>query len=79
MSHCTLTRSADPARRHNTVVGRFDLHATVQVHGAFPELVIAKGLDGQRQQGRPFFGEHDRDLCRLVVPWMRVSAQCASQ
>src|SRR5580658_10912511 len=37
--------AADPARRR-AVVGRFDLHAAVQMHGAFPEPVIAKRLDG---------------------------------
>ena len=52
---------ADPARRR-TVVGRFDFHAAVQVHRAFAVLVIAERLDGQRQQGRPLFGEHGRHL-----------------
>ena len=52
---------ADPARRR-AVVSRFDFHAAVQVYRAFPVLVIAEGLDGQRQQGRPLFGEHGRDL-----------------
>ena len=52
---------ADPARRR-TVVGGFHLHAAIQVHGAFTELVITEGLDGQRQQGWPLFGEHGRDL-----------------
>ena len=52
---------ADPARRR-AVVGRFDFHAAVQVHRAFAVLVIAEGLDGQRQQGRPLFGEHGGDL-----------------
>src|SRR5438105_7997728 len=60
-SHCTLTRPADPARRR-PVVSRLDLHTAVQVHGAFAVLVIAEGLDGQWQQGRPFFVEHGRDL-----------------
>src|SRR5580700_6347481 len=53
--------AADPPWRR-TVVSRFDFDAAVQVYGAFPELVIAEGLDGQRQQGRPLFGEHGRDL-----------------
>ena len=35
-------------------------------------------LDRQWQQRWFFLGEH-RCTCRLVVPWMRVSAQCASQ
>src|SRR3979411_1949357 len=52
---------ADPPRRY-TIVSRFDFHAAVQVHGAFAILVIAEGFDGQRQQGRPLFGEHGRDL-----------------
>src|SRR5450756_2078831 len=52
---------ADPARRR-TIVSRFDLHAAVQVHRAFAVLVIAEGLDGQRQQDRPLFGEHNRNL-----------------
>ena len=32
------------------------------MHGALAVLVITEGLDGQRQQERPLFGEHDGDL-----------------
>src|ERR1019366_9429016 len=53
--------SADPARRR-TIVSRFDFDAAVQVHRAFAVLVIAEGLDGQRQQGRSLFGEYHHDL-----------------
>ena len=56
-----LDAPADPARRR-AVVGRFDFHAAIQMHRALAVLVIAEGLDGQRQQGRPLFGEHGRDL-----------------
>src|ERR1039458_9764889 len=37
-------------------------HAAVEMDGAFSVLVIAEGLDRQRQQGGSFFGEHGRDL-----------------
>ena len=52
---------ADPARRR-AVVGRFDFHAAVQMHRALAVLVVAEGLDRQRQQSRLLLGEHDRDL-----------------
>jgi len=32
------------------------------VHRAFAELVITEGLQRQRQQCRPLFGEHGGDL-----------------
>ena len=32
------------------------------MYGALAVLVIAEGLDGQRQQERPLLGEHDGDL-----------------
>jgi hypothetical protein len=38
---------SNPARG-SAVVGRLDLHATVQMHRAFPVLVIAEGLEWQR-------------------------------
>src|ERR1035437_6895510 len=53
--------AADPARRR-AIVSSFDLDAAIQVHRAFTVLVIAEGLDGQWQQGRPLFGEHGSDL-----------------
>src|SRR5674476_955196 len=53
--------AADPARRR-TIVSRFDFYTAIQVHRAFTVLVIAEGLDGQRQQRRPLLGEHSRDL-----------------
>ena len=68
---------ADPAGR-GTVVGGLDLDAAVQVHGALAILVIAERLDGQGQESR-FSSANMAATCRLVVPWMRVSAQCVSQ
>ena len=44
-----LDAPADPARRR-AVVGRFDFDAAVQMHRALAVLVVAEGLDGQRQQ-----------------------------
>src|SRR5258708_6993304 len=52
---------ADPARRR-AVIGRFDLHATIQMDRAFAVLVIAERLQWQRLQSRPLLGKHDRDL-----------------
>ena len=51
----------DPARRC-AIVGRIDFNATIQMHRAFSELVIAEGFQRQREQRRPFFGEHGRHL-----------------
>src|ERR1039457_1796229 len=66
---------ADPARRHAVVSG-FDFHAAVEVHRAFTVLVIAEGLDGQRQQGLALFGEHGRDLPRGGAMDARVGPAC---
>ena len=52
---------ADPARRR-AVVGGIDFHAAIQVYRAFPILVIAEGLQRQRQQRGLLFGEHSRHL-----------------
>ena len=52
---------ADPARRR-PVEGRLDLDAAVEMDGALAKLVIAKRLDGQRPERRPFLGKHHRDL-----------------
>ena len=54
-------RAADPARGCAVISG-VDFHAAVQVHDAFPELVIAERLERQREQGRFLFGEHHRHL-----------------
>ena len=56
-----LHATADPAGRRAVVSG-LHFHAAVQMHRALAVLVIAEGLDGQRQQRRSFFGEHRRDL-----------------
>src|SRR5262252_2653514 len=44
------------------IVGAGDLDASVEMHGAHPVLVIAEGLQRQRQEGRLFLGEHRCDL-----------------
>ena len=56
-----LDAAADPARRR-AVVGGVHFDAAVQVHPALAELVVAEGLDGQRQQRRLLFGEHGGHL-----------------
>ena len=66
---------ADPTRRR-TVVSCFDFHAAIQVHGALTVLVIAEGLDWQRKQGRPLFGEHGRDLSLGGAMDARVGPAC---
>src|ERR1019366_7507678 len=53
--------SADPSRRR-AVVCRLDFYAAIQMDTALAVLVVAKGHDGQPQQGWPLLGEHDRDL-----------------
>jgi len=52
---------ADPSR-WRAVVGRIDFHAAVQIDLALAILVVAEGLQRERQQGRLFFGEHGRHL-----------------
>src|ERR1035441_5295581 len=69
--------SSDPAGRR-TIVSCFDFYAAVQVYRAFTVLVIAEGLDGSGSKA----GRSSANMAatwRLVVPWMRVSAQRASQ
>ena len=72
-----LNAPADPARRRAVVSG-FDFDAAIQMHGALAVLVIAERLERQRQQ-RGFSSANMAATCRLVVPWMRVSAQRSSQ
>src|SRR6266571_1654572 len=52
---------AEPTRGRG-VVGVLDLDAAVEMHRARAELVVAKWLDGERQEGGPLLGEHGRDL-----------------
>jgi hypothetical protein len=51
----------DPAGRWG-VVGILDFDAAVEMDRACAELVVAKRLHRQRQQGRPFLGEHGGHL-----------------
>ena len=51
----------EPARRRR-VVGTSDFDAAIEMHGAPPMLVVAKGLQRQGQQRWSFFGKHGRDL-----------------
>jgi hypothetical protein len=53
--------SSDPARRQ-AVVGGIDFDATVQIHAQLAVLVVAKRLQGKRQQGCFFFGKHGGHL-----------------
>ena len=53
--------AADPAGRR-AVLGRRDLDAAVQMHGAAAGLVVAKRLEGQRAERRTLFGKHGGDL-----------------
>ena len=53
--------AADPARRR-AVVGRGDLDAAVEVHGAAAVLVVAERLERQRAERRTFLGKHGGDL-----------------
>src|SRR5208337_3119779 len=57
--HMDLT--ADPAR-WCSIVGCFDLDATIQMNRAFAVLVEAERLQRQRLQMWLFFGEHRRHL-----------------
>jgi hypothetical protein len=53
--------AADPPGRRS-VVGRGDLDAAVEMHGAGAVRVVAKGLEGQRPEVRLLLGEHGGDL-----------------
>ena len=53
--------ASDPSGRRR-VVGRGDLDATVQMHGAAAVLVVAERLEGQRAEHGAFFLEHGGDL-----------------
>jgi hypothetical protein len=68
---------ADVSRRHG-VVGALDLDVAVEVHDALAEVVVAERLDGQWQQMGTLLSNMAATW-RLVVPWMRVSAQWLSQ
>jgi hypothetical protein len=56
-----IDEPADPARRR-AIIGGLDLDAAIRMHRAFAVLVIAEGIEGQREQRRPFLGEHRRNL-----------------
>lgn len=49
------------------MVRGFELDAAVQMHDAFPILVIAEGFNRQRKPERFLFDEHDRDLPMRVA------------
>jgi hypothetical protein len=66
-------RAADPARRRAVVSG-LDFHAAVQVHPALAELIMRKGSTGSGSSAG-FSSANMAATWRLVVPWMRVSAQ----
>jgi hypothetical protein len=51
----------EPARRRR-VVGAGDFDAAVDMNGADTVLVMAEGLERQREQMRPLLGEHGGDL-----------------
>ena len=53
--------ATDPAGRRR-VVGRGDLDAAVQMHGAAAVLVVAERLEGQRAERRTLLGKHGGDL-----------------
>src|SRR5580700_3091231 len=53
--------ASDPTRQY-AVVGEIDFDATVQIHTPLAILVVAKRLEGKRQQGWFFFGKHGGDL-----------------
>src|ERR1700677_2754697 len=53
--------ASDPTWGH-AVVGEIDFDATVQIHAPLAILVVAKRLEGERQQERFFFGKHGGDL-----------------
>ena len=67
----------EPARRRG-VVGAGDFDAAVEMHGPGAVLVVANGPRGSGRR----WGCSSANIAatwRLVVPWMRVSAQRASQ
>ena len=51
----------DPARRR-AVVRRLDFDAAIEMHRAVAEAVVAKRLERQRPERRPFLGKHHGDL-----------------
>lgn len=53
--------AVNPAGRR-CVVGLRHLDAAIEVHGAHAVLVVAKRLDGERQQRRLLLGKHQRNL-----------------
>jgi hypothetical protein len=67
----------DPTRRC-AIEGGIDFDTAVQMYGACTELVIAKRLQGQRQQSGTFFGKHGGHL-PLGGAVNAVSAQRSSQ
>ncbi len=78
-SPATLTRRPGPARRR-AVVGGFHFDTAIEVHAPLAELVVAERLQWQWRQGRLPLRRTSPPTCRnLTVPWIRVSAQCASQ
>src|ERR1039458_8774761 len=56
-----MNLSTDPAWRRS-VVSRFNLDATIQMHRALSILVVAERLQRQRLQKGLLFGEHRRHL-----------------
>ena len=66
----------EPARRRG-VVGAGDLDAAVQVHGAGPVLVVAKGLQGQGPQVWPLL-EETKPGHGGVLPAAKVSPEIAA-
>ena len=66
--------------RGRAVVGGIDFDAAIQVHRAWAELVIAERLDSCGSGNKAGFSSTNMAAtCRLVVPWIRVSAQLVSQ
>ena len=59
--HCTWHALPDPARaaRRST---RLDFDAAIEMDGAVAEAVVAKRLERQRAERRPFLGKHRGDL-----------------
>jgi len=67
----------DPARRRS-VISRFNLDATIDMHRPLAILVVAERLQRKRLQVG-FSSANIAATCRLVRPWMRLSAQRSSQ